>query len=65
MSGMDELRRFGATGAEALEAANRIADLLREAVHVQPQYGTSMHWPSCVVADCTGCLPPLAGEQRL
>lgn len=24
-----------------------------------PQYGTSMHYPSCIVGSCTGCLPPL------
>lgn len=24
-----------------------------------PQYGTSMHWPYCRIACCTGCLPPL------
>ena len=24
-----------------------------------PQYGTSMHYPSCLVGGCTGCLPPL------
>jgi hypothetical protein len=23
-----------------------------------PQYGTSMHWPYCQIASCTGCLPP-------
>jgi hypothetical protein len=24
-----------------------------------PQDGTSMHYPTCIVASCTGCLPPL------
>lgn len=24
-----------------------------------PQYGTSMHYPSCIVRSCTGCFPPL------
>jgi len=23
------------------------------------EYGTSMHYPHCINASCTGCLPPL------
>ncbi len=23
------------------------------------QYGTQMHWPTCIDGQCTGCLPPI------
>ncbi len=34
------------------------------------QYGTQMHWPTCINRQCTGCLPPIpedlfANETRL
>lgn len=47
----------------AVHPADSVAAAWAELEAGPPQYGTSMHYPSCLVHGCTGCLPPvLEGE---